>query len=339
LKKQLVQAALLSYNKGKNIVEVQAMNYLGIDLGGMNVAAAVVEETGGILGRASLPTPQGVEPVVECMAQAARAAAQDAGVDLWEIAAVGVGAPGAIQPEAGVVKFWSNLDFRDVPLAGLLSAKLNRPVLLENDANAAALGEYAAGAGRGSASLVAITLGTGVGGGAVLNGKLYTGFNYAGLEVGHFVIAYDGRPCTCGRKGCFEAYCSATALIRRTREVMEAHRDSALWALAGGRLEGVNGRTPFDGAAQGDPAAGMVIDEYVRYLGCGVTSLVNLFQPEVFCIGGGPSAQGETLLAPLREILDREDYARNQAHRTRLVKAALGNDAGLVGAALLPLFR
>ena len=315
------------------------MNYLGIDLGGTNVAAAVVEETGDIVGRASLPTPRGIGAVADCMAQAARAAAKDAGVALEAVASIGVGAPGSIQPDTGVVKYWSNLDFENVPLAELLGARLGRPVLLENDANAAALGEYAAGAGRGSASMVAVTLGTGVGGGAVLNGKLYTGFNYAGLEVGHFVIQYDGRPCTCGRMGCFEAYCSATALIKRTRAVMQERRDSKLWALAGGSLEGVTGRTPFDAAAQGDPAARMVLDEYMGYLGCGVTSLVNIFQPEVFCIGGGPSAQGETLLAPLREILDREDYARNQTRRTKLVRATLGNDAGLIGAALLPLFR
>ena len=219
-----------------------------------------------------------------------------------------------------------------------MEARLHKKIYLENDANAAALGEYAAGAGKGSQSMVAITLGTGVGGGAVLNGKLYTGFNYAGMEVGHFVIEYGGRLCTCGRKGCFEAYCSATALIKRTREVMEEHPDSLLWQLAGS-LEGVDGRTPFDAAAQGDAAAGKVIDEYVNYLGCGVASLVNIFQPEVFCIGGGPSAQGETLMAPVRYILNREDYARNSVRRTRLVRAALGNDAGIIGAALLPLFR
>ena len=158
------------------------------------------------------------------------------------------------------------------------------------------------------------------------------------MEIGHFVIEHGGRLCTCGRLGCFEAYCSATALIKRTRQAMEEDRTSRLWELAGS-LEGVNGRTPFDAAAQGDPAAGKVIDEYVDYLGCGVASLVNIFQPEVICIGGGPSAQGETLMAPVRYILNREDYARNNLHRTRLVRAALGNDAGLIGAALLPLFR
>ncbi len=315
------------------------MNYLGIDLGGTNVAAAVVSEEGTILGKVSLPTPRGVEAVADQMAQAARTAAAAAGLTMESMASVGVGSPGTIEPDTGVVKYWSNLDFRDVPLAGLLRERLGREIYLENDANAAALGEYAAGAGKGSSSMVAITLGTGVGGGAVLGGKLYTGFNYAGLEVGHFVIEYNGRPCTCGRRGCFEAYCSATALIKRTRELMLEHPDSRLWELAGGSPDGVDGRTPFDAAALGDPTAGQIIDEYICYLGCGVASLVNIFQPEVLCIGGGPSAQGETLMAPVRYILNREDYARNHLHRTRLVRATLGNDAGIIGAALLPLFR
>ncbi len=315
------------------------MHYLGIDLGGTNVAAAVVDGEGTILGKVSLPTPRtGAEAVADQMAAAARAAVEQAGITLEQVESVGIGSPGTIEPAEGLIKFWSNLDFENVPLTALMAERLNKPIYLENDANAAALGEYAAGAGKGSQSMVAITLGTGVGGGAVLGGKLYTGFNYAGMEVGHFVIEHNGRPCTCGRKGCFEAYCSATALIKRTREVMEENRDSLLWQLAGS-LDKVNGRTPFDAAAQGDAAAGKVIDEYVDYLGCGVASLVNIFQPEVFCIGGGPSAQGETLMAPVRYILNREDYARNSVHRTRLVRAALGNDAGIIGAALLPLFR
>lgn len=315
------------------------MHYLGIDLGGTNVAAAVVDGEGTILGKVSLPTPRtGAEAVADQMAAAARAAVEQAGITLEQVESVGIGSPGTIEPAEGLIKFWSNLDFENVPLTALMAERLNKPIYLENDANAAALGEYAAGAGKGSQSMVAITLGTGVGGGAVLGGKLYTGFNYAGMEVGHFVIEHNGRSCTCGRKGCFEAYCSATALIKRTREVMEENRDSLLWQLAGS-LDKVNGRTPFDAAAQGDAAAGKVIDEYVDYLGCGVASLVNIFQPEVFCIGGGPSAQGETLMAPVRYILNREDYARNSVHRTRLVRAALGNDAGIIGAALLPLFR
>ena len=159
----------------------------------------------------------------------------------------------------------------------------------------------------------------------MLGGKLYTGFNHAGMEIGHFVLQQGGRPCTCGRQGCFEAYCSATALIKRTREVMG--------------LPAANGRTAFEAAGAGDPKAKAVVEEYISYLGGGIASLVNIFQPEVLCLGGGIANQGEALLAPLREILDREDYARNQIRRTRLVRAELGNDAGIIGAALLSRFR
>ena len=318
------------------------MYYLGIDLGGTNIAAAAVDEDGVILGRSSIPTPRDGEALVAAaMAQAATQAAENAGLALRDAASIGIGSPGTIDPVSGVVRFWSNLNFQDVPLSDLVrrNMPMELPIYLENDANAAALGEYASGAGKGSVSMVAITLGTGIGGGAVFNGKLYTGFNYAGMEVGHFVIEKGGRPCTCGRQGCFETYCSATALIRRTREIMSQYPDSLLWQLAERDLAKVNGRVPFDAAQQGDQAANLVVDEFIEYLGNGVASLVNVLQPEVFCIGGGLSNQGENLLGPVRHILNREDYARNSVHRTRLVRAALGNDAGIIGAALLPLFR
>ena len=320
------------------------MYYLGIDLGGTNIAAAAVNEEGVILGRSSIPTPRdGAAPalVAGAVAQAVVQAVDHAGLELSKAASVGIGSPGTIDPVAGVVRFWSNLNFQDVPLSDLVRRNLpvDLPIYLENDANAAALGEYASGAGKGSVSMVAITLGTGIGGGAVFNGKLYTGFNYAGMEVGHFVIEKGGRTCTCGRKGCFETYCSATALIRRTREMMEQAPDSLLWKLAEGDLSKVNGRVPFDAAQQGDATAQAVVDEFIEYLGNGVASLVNVLQPEVFCIGGGLSNQGENLLGPVRQILNREDYARNSVNRTRLVRAELGNDAGIIGAALLPKFR
>jgi len=232
------------------------------------------------------------------------------------------------------VEYWSNLDLHHVPLAQMITDRTGLPVLMENDAGCAALGEYIAGAGKGSQSMVVITLGTGIGGGAVLNGKLYTGLNHAGLEVGHLVIEHNGRPCTCGRKGCFETYCSATALIREARKAMASSSDSILWSLAE-TPEKVNGKLIFDAYSQGDSTAAVVVNEFLSYLGDGVSSLVNIFQPEVFCIGGGLAGAGEAILSPVREILDREDYARSSSKRTRLVKARLGNDAGIIGAAML----
>jgi glucokinase len=315
------------------------MHYLGVDLGGTNLVAAVVTEDGQITARAAVPTPKGAEPILDAMAQVCRDAVAQTPLDWQEIASVGVGSPGIADPTRGVLEYSCNLNFYNVPLAAELSRRLDgKPVFIENDANAAALGEYAVGAGRGSRSLVAITLGTGVGGGVVLDGKLLTGHNFAGAEMGHFVMVMNGEPCNCGRRGCFEAYASATALIRETRRAMEQHRDSKLWQVAGS-LENVNGRTVFDARALGDEAAEGVFRRYCEALACGVTSMVNIFQPEVLCIGGGICAQGETLLAPVREILDREDYARASRRRVRLVTAQLGNDAGLIGAAFLPKYQ
>ncbi len=315
------------------------MNYLGIDLGGINIAAAVVNEEGRILSRGRMPTPRGAEAVAAAMAEAARQAIENAHITMDEIESVGVGSPGTIDPERGMVELWSNLDFYHVPLSAMVAERLGRPILLENDANAAALGEYAAGAGRGSSSMVAITLGTGVGGGAVLDGKLYTGFNYAGMEVGHFVIEHGGRLCTCGRRGCFETYASATAIIRRARERMQDNRESLLWQMVGGEIEKMDARTVFEAAAQNDLLARELVEEYEAYLACGVVNLINIFQPEIFCVGGGVAGAGEKLLGPVRAVLEREDYARNGKQRTKLMLAQLGNDAGIIGAALLKRFR
>lgn len=313
--------------------------YLGIDLGGTNVATAAVDRTGQILSRASLPTPRGVSAIVDVIEQAARLAAEKSGHALSDFAAAGVGSPGIANPDTGMVEYSCNLDFHDVPLAGLLSRRLNLDVTLENDANAAALGEFAAGAGKGANSMVAVTLGTGIGGGVIIDRKLFSGFNHAGAELGHFVIQQDGLPCTCGRRGCFETYASATALIRLTRARMEEDRNSLCWTLTGGQLDQVSGRTAFDAARQGDPTGRRIVDEFLSRLASGLVSIVNIFQPEVLCIGGGISNEGDALLSPLQRVLDAEDYARNSARRTRLAIAALGNDAGLIGAAMLPLYR
>ena len=314
--------------------------YLGVDLGGTNVACGVVDRQGNILGRGTVKTglPAPAETIADRIAEAARKAAADAGVELAEVESVGIGTPGIANSENGQVEYSCNLGFRNTPLSQLVSDRLGKPVYLENDANAAALGEYVAGSGRGGHSLVAITLGTGVGGGVVLGGRLLTGFNFAGAEIGHFVMVQDGEPCSCGRKGCFEAYCSATALIRQTRRAMEAHPESLMWKLAP-EPDQVSGRTCFDAMDQGDETARQVVERYISYLACGLTSIVNIFQPEVLCIGGGICNQGERLLQPVREIFDREDYARASARRTKLVRATLGNDAGIIGAAMLPLYR
>ena len=314
------------------------MYYIGIDLGGTNVAAGLVDETGKLLGKASVPTPRGAEPVADAIAQAAKMAASDAGVALDQVKSVGLTAPGIIDPEEGIVFRAVNMGLENVPLVELVSKRLGLPGTLENDANAAALGEYVAGAGRGSKSLLAITLGTGVGAGAVLEGKLYTGFNYTAFEAGHTVIRRGGRLCNCGRRGCWETYTSATGLIRSTREAMDHHPESALWKFAP-TLEEVNGKTAFDAADAGDTVAQGVLNEYIEDLACGLTNLINVIQPQVVCVSGGIARQGERLLGPVREIVDREEHNRSGKDRVQLRIAQLGDDAGVVGAALVPLYR
>lgn len=315
-----------------------AVYYIGIDLGGTNVAAGMVDGEGRLLAKASVPCPRGAEPIADAIAQAARLAAEKAGVEVSQARSIGLASPGTIDPEGGVVLHAYNLELDHAPLADLVSRQLGLPALLENDANAAALGEFVAGAGMGRKSLVAVTLGTGVGSGAVLEGKLYTGFNYSGMEAGHTVIHRGGRACTCGRKGCWEAYASATGLIFSTRKAMEAHPDSGLWRLAP-TLDQVNGKTPFDAAQAGDAVAQAVLDEYIEDLACGLANLINILQPEVLCIGGGICAQGENLLAPLRSALDREEFTHDSPRRTKLCVAQLGNDAGIIGGAMVPLYR
>ena len=217
----------------------------------------------------------------------------------------------------------------------MLAERTGRKVYIENDANAAAYGEYVAGAGAEADILVMVTLGTGVGGGIIINNAIYTGFNFAGAELGHEVVMMDGRPCTCGRKGCIEAYASATGLIVTTKEFMERDKNSKMWEICGGDLTKVNGRTAFDAMRAGDESGRAAVDQYIRHLACGVTNFINIFQPDMLCIGGGISHEGETLLAPLREYVMQEVYTRRGNRNTKIVAASLGNAAGIIGAALL----
>ena len=309
---------------------------IGIDLGGTNIVAGVVNEEYRILATAKCKTalPRPAEEIVADMARVAREAVEKAGFTMDDVAAVGVGSPGTCRSTDGVVERSNNLGFSYLPMGDMLKAHLQKPVHIENDANAAAYGEFLAGAAKGHSSCVCITLGTGVGGGVIVDGRIMSGFNFAGAELGHTVIVADGAPCTCGRRGCFEAYASATALIRQTKEAMERHPDSRMWQLSDNGAD-VSGRTAFDGMQAGDAAAKEVVDNYIRYLACGITNMVNIFQPEVLCVGGGVCNQGENLLGPVRAIVAAEQYNRTGKKQTEIVTAQLGNDAGIIGAAFL----
>ena len=314
------------------------MYYLGIDLGGTNIAVGIVDEKYQIIARATSKTAtDSAEQVADAMAATVRQALENANLTLADIPWVGVGSPGTYNKNTGVLEYANNLPFRNTPLREMLSQRLDgKRVFIENDANAAAYGEYMAGALKGADVAVAITLGTGVGGGVIINGKIFSGSNFAGTELGHTVIVVGGRECTCGRHGCWETYASATGLIKTTKEYMaNAPKDSPLWTIVEGDESKVNGRTAFDAMRQGDSVGKEIVDEYIRYLSEGISNMVNIFQPDTLCIGGGISNERETLMAPVREFVAKEQYARNSEKKTAICRAELGNDAGIIGAALL----
>ena len=307
--------------------------YIGIDLGGTNIAAGVVSEDGKILVKDSIPTgrERDVTDIIKDMANLALKITNDAGLTPADIKSVGIGCPGTVDSEKGVVVYANNLKMDKTPVSAEFKKIFDVPVYLENDANAAAYGEYVA-SGEKVGCYVFMTLGTGVGGGIILDGKIYRGFNCAGGEIGHTSIVMDGKPCTCGRRGCFEAYASVTALIEQTKEKMAQCPDSIMhkWVKEKGK---VSGRTAFDCAKQGDKAAIQVRDTYIRYVAEGMSNIINIFQPEMFVIGGGISKEGDVLLEPIKEYVNKNDYNRYMP-KTRIEIAKLFGDAGIVGAAL-----
>ena len=312
------------------------MYYIGVDVGGTNLVAGLVDQDGTILKKVSRPVDRSMSDRALCgqLAQLAREACIQGGAAPEEIQAVGVGFPGLVDNRRGVVVQTTNMPFADTPFRELFQAEWDVPVYLGNDANCAAIGEYWAGAAKGCDPAVVITLGTGIGGGMVCGGKVFTGCANSGMEVGHMITQPGGVPCPCGNRGCWEQYGSATALIRITREEMAQDRESLLWQLCGGDPERVQGRTAFDGVEQGDPASRRALDRYLQGLSVGLINLVNVLQPQVICLGGGISnAEDELLLNPLRELVKQGSYDRSMP--TRLARASLGNDAGVVGAALL----
>ena len=313
--------------------------YVGIDLGGTNIVAGVVDENYKIIAKASTKTncPRPEKEIAEDMAKMAVEAVKNADLTLDDIEWIGIGTPGIANSSTGIIEYSNNLGFKDTPMVKYITEFIGRkdtPVFIENDANAAAYGEYVAGAAKGAKNAVCITLGTGVGGGIIIDGKIYAGSNFAGAEIGHTVIEVDGAQCSCGRKGCFEAYSSATGLIRMSKEAMEQFPDSIMNKMADEKGK-VTARTSFDAMRAGDKAAKDVVDKYIKYLAAGITNTINIFQPDVLCIGGGVCNEGDPLLLPMKELVAKEVYTRNSPKNTEIVIAKLGNDAGIIGAAFL----
>ncbi len=309
----------------------------GVDLGGTNIAVGIINENNEIIARARTKTalPRPAVDILTDMADCVKKACESAGITLDQLDGVGIGTPGSVDRENGIILYANNLGFDKVPAGEILFEQLGRPIYLENDANCAALGEAVAGAGAGKKSFVAITLGTGVGGGIVMDGKIITGCNGAGGELGHIVIKFDGEMCNCGRQGCWERYASATALISQTKQAMKEHPESKMWELCGGNIDNAGGRTAFDAMRAGDETGKMVVDNYTKYVAIGTTDIVNALQPEMICFGGGICNEGETLLAPIRAYVEKERYSVYSDVQTQLCRATLGNDAGIIGAALL----
>ncbi len=317
--------------------------FIGIDLGGTNIAAGVVDENLNILKKGSVPTlaSRPADEIVADMAKLCLDIVKDAGLSLSDIECAGIAAPGTANSETGIIEYANNLPFRNFPIAAKLSemSGISR-VIIENDANAAALAEAVAGAAKGERYSVMITLGTGVGGGIIIDGKVYSGFNHAGAELGHMVISHGGRHCSCGRDGCWEAYSSATGLINMTKEKIEECKKSGRETMMTKMIEGskVSGKTAFAAMKQGDAAAAEVVDEYISYLACGISNIINIFQPSVLSIGGGICGEGDNLLVPLNKAVWGEVYnSENAERRTEIRIAQLGNDAGIIGAAALGL--
>lgn len=306
---------------------------IGIDLGGTNIAGGLVRDDGTLIFKTSIPTvvDKGEEGLLAAILSVINTLIQKAEGE--KISAIGIGIPGHADSARGIAVFCNNIPLVDCDLAGFIKKETGIPCFIGNDANAAALGEVLAGSAKEFKNAVMITLGTGVGSGIVINNRVYSGANGAAGELGHICLFPDGIECNCGRRGCFELYASATALKRLTREAMEKNPDSKLWSIAK-TLDGVSGKTAFDAMREGDAVGQAVVNEYISYLSIGVVDIVNLLYPEAIIFGGGLAKEGENILAPIRENIERECVS-TYGGAPRLLVAELGNDAGIIGAAFL----
>ena len=312
------------------------MYAIGVDIGGMSIKAGLVKDGKIISSNRKVTEPTAEQSLNNLVLQISALLSENLLTEK-DIAGIGIGCPGLISSEEGIVDHNSNMKWENFHLVDLLKQSFNVKIKLSNDANVAALGETVYGSAAQYKNAIMLTLGTGVGGGIIIDGKLYEGGFSKGAELGHTVIVKDGEKCGCGRRGCLEAYASATGLIRMTKTAMENDRGSAMWNYVGGDINKVDGRTAFECAKIGDKSAEKVVNEYVAYLAEGIINLANIFRPEVFIIGGGVSAQGKNLTDRLKDYCERFNYGYINAPKFDIVTATLGNDAGIIGAAALVL--
>lgn len=308
-----------------------------IDLGGTNIGIGIVSEIGELVYKISVPVENNQDPtaLLTQMAEGTKQCISECEISPEDITAVGIGIPGVCKSNKGPVILAPNINWHNVDAVPFLEEKIGLPVFLGNDADCAALGEYHVGSGKQFESLIMITLGTGVGGGVVIGGKLFSGCGNFGGEFGHFPIVHGGVKCGCGKHGCFEAYGSANALKRQTREAVSLHPESLMWEMCGGDLSKIGGRTAFDAADLGDETGKAVVEQYINYLADGISGIINIFRPEAVILGGGVSNQGASLLDPLNEKVSELCYASETLTAPKVIKASLGNSAGIIGAGLL----
>ena len=308
---------------------------IGIDIGGMSIKGAAVDSNGRVYETFSMPFIKGEPGEVTIRKLAEQVKEYIAAQHLeGKIAGIGMGSPGTLDVEHGVVNYANNLGWNNLPVASLMQEVLPYPVRLTNDANAAAYGEAKFGAGKSYETVIMLTLGTGVGGGIIINGQLFEGNQGKGGELGHTVIVLDGEQCTCGRKGCLEAYASATALIRETKKAMLSNRRSLMWKICP-EIELVGGKVVFEAAAQGDRDAVNVLNNYIKYLGEGILNYCNIFRPNVVVLSGGVANAGAQLFNPLNEYIKERNYGYPMTPEVKVVPAELGYDSGKIGAAAL----
>lgn len=311
------------------------MYYLGIDVGGTNISAGLVDKNGKLIAKLTTPTMNGrdTEDILDDMASLCLKLCEEKKVDMEDIISIGIGLPGMMDKKKGILRYANNLNFKNVNVVKEIKNRTGLPVYIENDANCAALGENTCGAAKGDKNVVYITLGTGVGGGIILDGKLFDGAFGNGGEVGHMVIVAEGEECTCGRLGCWEAYASASALKREGRIAAAKYPNSEIYNLVDGNIKLIDAKTVFDAAEMKDEVALKIIDGYIKYVAIGLVNLINIFQPEKLVIGGGICAQGDNVVKPVKKILEERVYGGEL--KTEISVATLGNDAGIVGAAML----
>ena len=315
------------------------MYYIGIDVGGMSIKAGVADINGNVLHKTTIVTRGNYDAEYTISNDIHKLIVKlldEANIPEEKIAAVGIGQAGSIDSERGIINYWNNIPMKNVHVVEELKKWHKMPVFIDNDANVAALGECVFGAAKGLRNVMLVTLGTGVGSGIIIDGKIYRGEYGAGAEAGHMRIVMNGEPCTCGGRGCWEAYASVSALIRQTKAAMEKHPESMMCSIAAEMGE-VNGITSFKAARVGDKAALEVVARYIEYVGTGLVSLQNIFRPQIFLIGGGISKEGEFLTDPLEKFVQDGMFDKETGDPVKIRPAALHNDAGILGAAALAI--